>query len=90
MTDQQVNEMTEEEFEDCEKDFFNLIGENALVAEPSSEDRMESILQRTKIDSVVRDSADFVVESFGRGLLGITDALIGVTEKKKKPRRRSF
>ena len=90
MTDQEVIEMTDEEFEDCEKEFFDTFGADALQAESSSEDRMESILKRTKLESVMKDSTDFIVESFGRGLLGITDALVGVTEKKPKPRRRSF
>ena len=90
MTDQQILEMSDEEFETCEKDFFNMIGEDSVEPDASSEARIESILKRAKFESLGKDSADFVVESFGRGLLGITDALIGITEKGPKPRKRSF
>jgi len=90
MTDQEVIEMSEEDFENCEREFFNTLGNCTLRADPSSDKRIESILKKTQLDCITKDSADFVVETFGRGLLGITDAVVGMTEKNPKPRKRSF
>ncbi len=90
MTDQEVLEMTEEEFSNHEREFSETFLSGGFNSEESSEIRMESILKRAKMECVVKNSADFVVESFGRGLMGITDALIGLSEKEPKPRKRSF
>jgi len=89
-TDEEVEAMTAEEFENWEREFTESLGGEVFAREESNEERIESIMKRAKVECVVKSSADFVVESFGRGLMGITDALIGVGEKKPKPRKRSF
>lgn len=56
----------------------------------SSEERIDSIMKRIKVEAVLKESADFATESMGKGLKGITDALTGLVKKDKKPPKRSY
>lgn len=61
----------------------------ATEADHTSVHRVEQILQRAKVETVVSDSAAFVFDSFGAGLAGVTDAIFSTIEK-RPPRNDSF
>ena len=89
MSEQEVMEITDEDLEAREDEFLREF-QSAFLPGDSSPERMQSILKQAKLDLVLKDTTDFMVESLGRGTLGIIDAMIGMTEKEQKPRRRSF
>ena len=55
----------------------------------ASHQRIDGILKRAKLETVVSDSASFVFDSFGAGLAGVTDALFSAIEK-RPPKNDSF
>lgn len=45
--------------------------------------RIESIMERLRVEEVVKESTDFVSDSIGPGLKGLTDGISGLFRKDK-------
>ena len=83
--DHDLEEITDEVLAMKEREFSRIV-ECITTPQPPSEERIESILKRAKAEAVLKDSADFVADGFGKGLLGIVDTMVCLGTE-KNPRR---
>ena len=85
--DLKLEEITDEVLVMKEKE-IEAIAAGIASLMPTSQRRMDTILKKAKTDLVLKDSAEFIAEGFGKGLLGIVDTVICLGSN--KPPKRSF
>lgn len=73
--DLKLEELTEELISMKEKE---LLGIAEAISTPLSppKDLKESVIKQAKLDTVLKDSTDFVADAFGKGFLGVVDTVV--------------
>ncbi|MDF1812018.1 MAG: hypothetical protein P1V20_07385 [Verrucomicrobiales bacterium] len=75
------DEITDEELAKIESELMDLAGPFPLPPTPPSEQRMQSILQRAKLEALAAEAADFTRDGVTSGLKGVIDTLLALGEK---------
>ena len=84
------DEITEEDLRKIEKEIMEFAGPFPLPPPPPSERRMETILEKAKLEALARESADFMVDGVGPAAKGVLDALLSLGKKDDEDPKRSY
>lgn len=74
-------EMIELALNNLENELTGPAGPFPLPTPPPSEDRMQSILQRAKLEAIAHEAADFARDGVAPGVKGVIDTLLALGAK---------
>ncbi len=82
--------VSDEKFDEAELEIEALLASLDFEME-SSPQRIDSIMKRVKVETLLKESTDFVTEGMGKGLKGLTDTLTKLVKKDSSdPPKRSY
>ena len=82
--------VSDEIFEMTEKEVEEMLASIMGSSEDPDERRIESIMKRVRVETVLRESTDFMAEGLSSGLKGIADAFTGIVKDDPDPPKRSY
>lgn len=83
--DLKIEELTQEVMDAKEEEFFGFV-QSSLVPQRSIE-REKNIIKRIRMDVVIKDYTEFAVHGITKGLFGVLDTMVCLTDEDEKPKR---